>query len=136
MNNPQAFLDIPTNWQRTIIPPGAGNQFQLQSSGGGGQGVSNSMMEHEHESPSMIRATSDSALHHSVLQKMNVDKQKNLLNIQNNQIKQRKPESVSLILNNIYNIYNVIYNQHIQWSDFDSCHYNREVKTNEFLTMR
>ena len=101
MNNPQAFLDIPNNWQRTIIPPGAGgNQFQLQSSAGvGGQGVSNSMMEHEHESsPSMIRATSDSALHHSVLQKMNVDKQKNLLNIQNNQIKQRKPESVSLIL--------------------------------------
>ena len=95
INNPQAFLDIPNShsWQRNIIPS---NQFHVQSSGQG-QGTSG-VMEHDQSSPAMIRATSDSALHHSVLQKMNAEKQKNLLSIQNSQIKQRKPESVSISL--------------------------------------
>ena len=87
-NSPGAFLELPHNWQGNSVPSGT-QGFQLGPSGTG-------RMELENPSPAMIRATSDSALHHSVLHKINAEKQKNLLNIQTNQIKQRKPESVSM----------------------------------------
>jgi len=82
MNN-QMYLDPQTCWNGQLTSPTQPIPSPIQVENGN----------------VLSRATSDSALHHSVLHKINQDKQKTLLSInsgRNNVNKQRKPESSSL----------------------------------------